>query len=95
MTEKYYLEKIREFTQSNAKVDIPHAQACIEGLISFFETKLAQSNDSTLTGELKNSITIARKLDGYLDHSFRQKDKMVTYYDILDRQYRHLTYRNK
>lgn len=93
MTEKYYLEKIREFTKSNAKEDVPHVQACIEGLISFFETKLAQSNDSTLTGELTNSITIARELDGYLDRSFRQKEKMITYYDVLNCQHHHLTYR--
>jgi len=92
MTEKYFLEKIYAFTQSNAKEDVPHIQACIEGLISFFDTKLAQSNDPILIDKLKNSIAIAREFDEHLDRSSRQKDKMVTYYDILDCQYRHLTY---
>jgi SPX domain protein involved in polyphosphate accumulation len=91
MTEKYYLEKIYAFTQSNAKDEVAHIQACIEGLISFFNIKLAQSNDPTLIAELKDSIKIAREFDEYLDRSFRQKEKIVTYYDILDCQYRHLT----
>ena len=94
MSEKYFLEKIHAFTQSNTKddSDVAHIQACIEGLIHFFDTELALSNDPTLIAKLMHTIMIAKEFDEYLDGASHQKDKMVAYYAILECQYRHVTH---